>query len=675
MTDTLLSVRDLTTVFDTGGRLVHAVDGVSFDIRRGETFALLGESGCGKSITSLSLMRLVPAPAGRIVRGQVLLDGEDLLALPELAMRRVRGNRIAMIFQEPMTSLNPVLAIGEQIAESVRLHRGLQGAAARRVVLELLDAVGIPDPGRRYGEYPHQLSGGMKQRVMIAIALAGEPDLLIADEPTTALDVTIQAQVLELLARLQRETGMAVLLITHDLGVVAGMADRVAVMYAGQIVEQAPRREFFAEPRHPYSRKLFESLPDIRKRNQPLTVIRGVVPPLDREFHGCRFAERCDFAWEDCRASEPRWLEEGGRGVRCHLFDHSLAGRRPPVSAAQSEATLSPAGAAGPGTKGGPLLSLEDVKVHFPIQRGLFKRTVGHVRAVDGVSLRIARGATVALVGESGCGKTTIGKAILQLIRPTAGRVFLEGSDLTCLQGEALRRRRRDFQIIFQDPFSSMNPRMLVGDIIQEGMVALGVERDPHRRRARVAQLLDQVGLPAAAAGRYPHEFSGGQRQRICIARALAVGPKLLVCDEPTSALDISVQAQILNLLKGLQGELGLSYLFITHNLSVVGYLADEVAVMYLGRIVEYGPVAEVLTRARHPYTQALLSAIPVIEEEGRREVIRLEGDLPSPADPPPGCHFHTRCPHVMPVCRERYPGPTEVGEGHRVHCFLHGGG
>ncbi len=674
MAETLLSVRHLCTRFETerGGFL--AVDDVSFDIQRGETFALLGESGCGKSVTSLSIMRLLPEPAGRIVGGQVLLDGVDLLGLPELAMRRVRGNRIAMIFQEPMTSLNPVLSVGDQIAEVVILHRRLRGRAARSAVLELLEAVGIPDPERRYGEFPHQLSGGMKQRVMIAMALAGEPDLLIADEPTTALDVTIQAQVLDLLAELQRWRDMAMLLITHDLGVVAGMADRVAVMYAGQIVEQAPRRSFFAEPRHPYSRKLFQSLPDMHKRDRPLTVIPGTVPALDRPFRACRFAERCELAWQDCREQAPQWHAEGDGGVRCHLYDRLLSSRRPLHAAAAQPVTSEYTQREAP-PAGGRLLEVEELKVHFPIQKGLFKRTVGHVHAVDGVSLRIDKGATVALVGESGCGKTTFGKAILQLIRPTAGRVVLEGTDLTRLRGEALRRRRSDFQIIFQDPFSSMNPRMRVEEIIQEGMVTLGLERDPQRRAQRVAELLQQVGLPVEARARYPHEFSGGQRQRICIARALAVRPKLLVCDEPTSALDISVQAQILNLLKDLQRELGLSYLFITHNLSVVGYLADQVAVMYLGRIVEHGRVAEVLNRPAHPYTEALLSAVPAVDADGRREVIRLEGDLPSPAAPPAGCHFHTRCPRAMPVCRERYPPVTELAGGHRVRCFLYGEG
>jgi oligopeptide/dipeptide ABC transporter ATP-binding protein len=613
--EVLLKVDRLSTWFETGGGVVRAVDEVSFEVRRGETFALLGESGCGKSMTSLSIMRLVPEPAGRIVSGSVLLDGEDLMRLPEAAMRRVRGKRIAMIFQEPMTSLNPVLTVGEQIAESVRLHRGLAGAAARRVVLELLDAVGIADPARRYHEYPHQLSGGMKQRVMIAIALAGEPEMLIADEPTTALDVTIQAQVLELLKRLQRERGMAVLLITHDLGVVAETADRVAVMYAGHVVEQGGRADFLASPRHPYSRKLFESLPDITKREQRLAVIRGGVPSLARQFTGCRFADRCDFAWEVCRTDPALIAVPGGQAVRCHLYDPRHSDRLRAALTAEARALDGRQRAAR--RDGEALLEVRDLKVHFPIHKGLFKRTVGHVPAVDGVSFSIGRGRTLALVGESGCGKTTAGKAILQLIRPTAGSVRFDGQELTALGGEELRRRRSQFQIIFQDPFSSMNPRMLVDDIVQEGMVTLGIEKDRRRREARVDELLEQVGLPPEAKRRYPHEFSGGQRQRICIARALAVEPRLIICDEPTSALDISVQAQILNLLQGLQDSVGLSYLFITHNLSVVSYLADEVAVMYQGRIVEHGDVGQVLTSPRHAYTQALLAAIPVVPRQG----------------------------------------------------------
>jgi peptide/nickel transport system ATP-binding protein len=669
MTETLLSIRNLSTCFDTADGEVRAVDNISLDIRRGETLALLGESGCGKSMTAFSLMRLVPAPAGRISGGQVVLDGVDLLQLPEVAMRKMRGNRIAMIFQEPMTSLNPVLTIGDQIGEAVRHHDGDSSGRNRERVIELLDAVGIPEPQRRLREYPHQLSGGMKQRVMIAIALAGEPELLIADEPTTALDVTIQAQVLELLRELQRKTGMAILMITHDLGVVSEMADQVAVMYAGQIVEQASRDDFFAEPRHPYSRKLFESLPDIDKRDEALAVIHGSVPPLLSRFSGCRFADRCDYAWADCQSQEPLLIQlDAGPQVRCHLFDALRNQQTPATVNRAAAAAISPA----QGDDDSVLLDVQDLKIHFPIHKGLLRRTAGYVYAVDGVSLKIRKGRTLALVGESGCGKTTIGKGILQLIRPTAGQVMFDNDELTRLTGEALRKRRADIQIIFQDPYSSMNPRMMVKDIIQEGMVALAIETDTTRREARVDELLTQVGLPLEAKHRYPHEFSGGQRQRICIARALAVNPQLIICDEPTSALDVSVQAQILNQLKELQQQMGLAYLFITHNLSVVAYLADEVAVMYLGRIVEQGRVSEVLQHPRHPYTRALLSAIPVIDQTQQRQVIHLEGDLPSPSAPPPGCHFHARCQDVMPQCREAYPAITRFTDSHFTRCYLY---
>ena len=670
MAQTLLAVKDLSVRIGHGDTAVRPVDGVSFEIRAGETFALLGESGCGKSMTALALLRLLPRPSGEIVGGSVQLRGEELLSRTESSMRAVRGGHIAMIFQEPMTSLNPVMTVGAQIGESVEQHQKLRGAAARRRILELLDAVGIPDVERRYGEYPHQLSGGMKQRVMIAMALAGDPALLIADEPTTALDVTIQAQVLELIARLQKERGMAVLLITHDLGVVAGMADRVAVMYAGQLVEQATRERFFSAPQHPYSHKLFAALPDSSKREQRLTVIPGSVPPLNRIFHGCRFADRCDRAWDVCHGQQPGWFQAGaGQSVRCHLADPGLSA--PPGRA--SEPAAAGAVARSPGQATTPLLMLRDLKVYFPIHRGLFKRTVGYVRAVDGVSLEIPSGQTLALVGESGCGKTTVGKGILQLLPATGGSVKFENLELTQLKGEALRRQRSKFQIIFQDPYSSMNPRMSVGDIIEEGMVAQRIGGSAAQRRQRVLELLDQVGLRAEHVRRYPHEFSGGQRQRICIARALAVDPKLIVCDEPTSALDVSVQAQILNLLRDLQHSLGLAYLFITHNISVVSYLAERVAVMYLGRIVEEGAVAEVLDRPRHPYTQALLSAVPSIDAATHREVIRLQGDLPSPSSPPQGCHFHPRCPQAMPVCREHYPGVSKVSPGHRLRCHLFG--
>ena len=667
MKQALLKLDNLRVQLGQGNAAIRPVDGVSLEIRRGETYSLLGESGCGKSMTALSILRLLPQPIGRITAGHVYLDGEDLTLLPESEMRRIRGRRISMIFQEPMTSLNPVLTVGNQIAEVLQQHHGMKGTAAENRVLELLDAVGIPDPRRRLREYPHQLSGGMKQRIMISIALAGEPDLLIADEPTTALDVTIQAQVLDLLKKLQQDMGMAIMLITHDLGIVAGMADRVAVMYAGQLVEEAARDRFFGAACHPYSRKLFESLPDVHKRDHALDTIPGTVPPLNREFDGCRFEDRCELAWDYCRSHVPGWNSAvDDQHARCHRLDKSI-----PAPAVATDRQALQANIDGHTSRGKQLLTVSGLKVHFPIHKGVFKRTAGYVYAVDGVSLAIPQGCTQALVGESGCGKTTVGKAILQLIKTTAGSVQFEDIELTRLKGEALRSKRSDFQFIFQDPFSSMNPRMMVGDIVEEGMIAQGIGKTRQQRRARVNELFEQVGLSADQTQRYPHEFSGGQRQRICIARALAVDPRLIICDEPTSALDVSVQAQILNLLKQLQNRLGLSYLFITHNLSVVSYLADRVAVMYLGRIVEEGPVADVLERPLHPYTEALLSAVPVADPQSKREIIRLEGDIPSPAQPPAGCHFHPRCPRAMDLCRDAYP-PETLAADRSVRCFLH---
>ena len=664
MSEPLLGVSNLSTVLEGAGGAVRAVDGVDFEVRGGETLAIVGESGSGKSMTALSLMRLLPE-TGRIASGRVELRGVDLLGLPEAAMRNVRGRRIAMIFQEPATSLNPVLSIGTQIREVLERHTELRGARLQERIVELLESVGIPDAARRAEEYPFQLSGGLKQRAMIAMALAGNPELLIADEPTTALDVTIQSQVLELLREQQKKNGMAMLLITHDLGIVAQMAQRVAVMYAGQLVEIAERDRFFAGPQHPYSRKLFAALPGAGKRDAELAVIQGQVPPLTGEFRRCRFAERCDFAFERCSAEAPGWTRIAeGHDVRCFLREKERAGAMPP-------AEIVPV--ATPGfVESAPLLSVRELKVHFPIRKGLFKRTVGQVKAVDGTSLEVPAGRTLGLVGESGCGKTTVGKAILQLIRPTAGEVRLDGVELTHIRGAELRMRRRDFQIIFQDPYASLNPRMRVADILSEGMAALGVEANAAARTRRVAEILDQVGLARDSVDRYPHEFSGGQRQRIAIARALAVRPRLVVCDEPTSALDVSVQAQILNLLKSLQRELGLSYLFITHNIAVVDYLAHEVAVMYLGRIVERGTVDEVLRSPKHPYTQALLAAVPKIEAGGAREVIRLEGELPSSVNPPPGCHFNPRCPKAMPECRERYPEKFDLSETQSVACWLY---
>ncbi|MBW7900171.1 MAG: dipeptide ABC transporter ATP-binding protein [Rhodocyclaceae bacterium] len=664
----LLDVRDLSLGFATDGRVLTAVAGISFSVAAGETYALLGESGCGKSAGALALMRLLPA-AGRILGGAVRLEGRELLALPEAEMRGVRGSGMAMIFQEPATSLNPVLTVGRQIGEVLARHGGLAGQAARARAEKLLAAVGIADPARRLDEYPFQLSGGMKQRVMIAVALAGDPRLLIADEPTTALDVTIQAQILDLLQDLQVERDMGMLLITHDLGVVARMAHRVGVMYAGELVEEAPATAFFDAPRHPYTQALFAALPDLSRRGARLATIAGQVPALSAMPAGCRFAPRCPHAWARCRDESPGWSPAGdGQRVRCHLIEEEGRRRPTPASAAASAA------AAAAAADVGPLLQVADLKVHFPIRRGVFQRTVGHVRAVDGVSLALAAGRTLALVGESGCGKTTVGKAILQLLAPTAGSVRMDGREIAGLSRRALRPLRRRMQMVFQDPFASLNPRLTVGEIIAEGMQALlgDAPRNAQETQAAVAALLAQVGLDAGAVDRYPHEFSGGQRQRIAIARALAVQPELLICDEPTSALDVSVQAQILNLLGELQSRLGLAYLFITHNFAVVEHLAHEVAVMYLGRIVERGTVEEVLRQPQHPYTRALLSAVPPPRPAAGGSIIRLPGETPSPAKPPAGCHFHPRCAFATAECRERYPDERALSATRVVRCHLY---
>ena len=546
MSEFLLQVQDLTTVFRTSRRTLTAVDRISFGIREGETFALVGESGSGKSVTALSVIRLLPEAAS-LTSGSIRFEGKDLLKLPERDMRDMRGSGISMIFQEPMTSLNPVVKVGRQISEVLIRHRNMSRPQARRRVLDLLDAVRIPRPSQTIDMYAHELSGGMKQRVMIAIALACEPRLLIADEPTTALDVTIQAQVLELINDLQRQFKMAILFITHDLAVVKQVADQVAVMKDGKIVEQSSNGVFFSSPQHAYSWDLFAALPAMEKRGKPL-------------------------------------LE--GNSHRLHK----------PVIENMTK---------------NDVLQVRDLAVYFPIRKGLFKRTVGYVKAVDGVSLDIPPGQTVALVGESGSGKTTVGKGILRLVQPTLGEVTYLGLPIHEIGHNQLLEQRANLQIVFQDPYSSMNPRMLVGSIIEEGIKALDVIPDAQARKQRVLELLEQVGLDKDAHLRYPHEFSGGQRQRICIARALAVNPKIIICDEPTSALDVSVQAQILDLLNHLQEQYAISYLFITHNMSVVAYFADRVAVMYQGQIVEQGEVEQVLTDPQHEYTRRLLSAVP----------------------------------------------------------------
>lgn len=651
----LLKVSGLTTSIASDEQMYRVVDDVSFELKRGQTLALLGESGCGKSMTALSIMGLLPKPAGQVVAGRVELDGNDLLHYSEKQMRSVRGKRIGMVFQEPMTSLNPVLTVGEQITEVLQLHLNVTNQKARSNAIDLLESVRIPDAEHCIDSYPHQLSGGMKQRIMIALALAAEPDILIADEPTTALDVTTQAQVLELIRSLQQKKNMAILLITHDLGIVSQMADQVAVMYAGELVELSGRQQFFDTPKHPYSRALFKALPDMKKRGQELSTIKGQVPRLNQSFKGCRYLNRCEQTITECSNGKIPLNGVDGNLVRCINYQQ-VTQEKDFKAYCQDESDSH------------ILLDIQHLKVHFPIKKGLFKSTVGYVYAVDGVNLKIEKGQTTALVGESGCGKTTVGKSILRLIDASDGSVNYEGQDLLELSHSQMKSWRQKLQFIFQDPFSSMNPRMLVQDILTEGLKAQHIAKD--QREQRCVELLNLVGMDESARFRYPHEFSGGQRQRISIARAIAVNPEFIVCDEPTSALDVSVQAQILNLLRELQQRLGLSYLFITHNISVVSYLAKMVAVMYLGRIVESGSVEQILQHPKHPYTEALLAAVPELEKDQQREII-LEGELPSAINPPQGCYFHPRCPKVMPQCRTAYPAVSEES-GHQVSCFLY---
>ena len=681
MDDTLLSVKNLKTYFRTPDGLARAVDGISFDIKPNEIFALVGESGCGKSVTALSIIQLIAQPAGFIADGVINYKGKDITRLSEVEKRRIQGNDIAMIFQEPMTSLNPVFTIGNQISEAIQEHQDLRGAAARNAAIEMLDRVGIPEPAARYDEYPHQMSGGMKQRVMIAMALSCRPGLLIADEPTTALDVTIQAQILELIQRLQQELQMAVLLITHDLGVVANIADRVAVMYAGKIAEIGTWKQLYETPQHPYTVKLLESTPARDKRGTELHTISGRVPKATEYNDGCRFADRCPRVMDGCDTLAPTLHTVNGseHRVACHLynpeppFNAKLTGNtKLVIETGEQDGKVGTHPSILPSFPPSNLLQVKNLCVHYPIQKGIFKRTVGYVYAVDDVTLDIPRGKTLALVGESGSGKTSFGKAILRLGVPVEGDIVYDDTNIATTTRQQMHPYRKRMQIIFQDPYASLNPRMPIGSIIQEGMQAHGIGASDEERQARVAELMHRVGLSPDMVTRYPHEFSGGQRQRIGIARCLAVDPEFIVCDEATSALDVSVQAQILNLLKSLQIDFNLTYLFITHNLSVVEYFADEVAVMYLGRIVERGTTEEIFDSPKHPYTRALLSAVPKMDAQTGVEKIRLEGDVPSPINRPVGCHFHPRCPEVMPVCEDEYPGETNFTQTHSCHCYLY---
>ncbi|MCQ8896293.1 dipeptide ABC transporter ATP-binding protein [Limnobacter humi] len=604
----LLNVDGISTCLASEGGWVHAIDALSLSIEAGQTFALVGESGCGKSMTALSIARLLP-DAGAVVAGRINLTGpsttDDLLQLPESAMRRVRGKRIAMIFQEPGTSLNPVMTIGQQMTEAIELHTGVGGPEALDLAEQWLTRVGIPEPKARLSQYPFELSGGQKQRVMIAMALSVKPDVLIADEPTTALDVAIQAQVLSLLKQLQAEQGMAMLLITHDLGIVKHMADTVGLMYAGQLIEVAPAAEFFAKPQHPYAHALIQSLPSQAQRGKALYALDGRVPSLVHPPKACRFAERCAHAADQCREEPPNWhAVSAGHRVRCSRIGQLTAVVAPPLSTTTSSATVN---------NPSPVLQTVSLGVAYPERAGLLRKRYKSVLSHLDIALHAGR--TVALVGESGSGKTTAARAVLGLLADGTrvdGDVLLDGKPLRHWPKSGPQGWRARVQFVFQDPFASLNPRHRVLEILEEPLVNLRPDLTPQVREARVRQAIVQVGLPEEALKRFPHEFSGGQRQRIAIARALVCEPQVLVCDEPTSALDVSVQAQILNLLKQLQARTGVAILFITHNLGVVQYFADEVVVLKAGAVVERGGAEALFEHPKHPYTRELIAASPV---------------------------------------------------------------
>jgi peptide/nickel transport system ATP-binding protein len=639
----------------------RAVDGVSFAVPSGQTVGLVGESGCGKSMTALSVMRLLP-PGGSIVGGSITLDGRELTSLPRREMRHVRGNEVAIIFQDPLASLDPTMMIGEQIAESVREHKRVSKKAALDRAAEVLELVRMPRPAERLRSYPHQLSGGLRQRVAIAMALACEPKILIADEPTTALDVTIQSQILTLLDDLKDRLNLGLLLISHDLGVIAGRADRVMVMYAGRIVEQADTATLFSENRHPYTEALLESIPDLKAdRAHPLYSIPKLPPDLASLPVGCRFAPRCRYAKPKCTSEEPELAGETPGHTQACFFP--LAGNDASRSAsivldgrAGVAARDHPASAPPPRDEY-PLLVLSNVVKEFPVTKGLFQRRAGSVKAVSDVSFEVARGETFGLVGESGCGKTTLGRIIASMERPDSGSVTFDGENIHNISGRQLRQRRRKLQLMFQDCYSSFDPRMSIGSSLREPLIVQGIGTR-RSQEARIRELLADVGLADGSTRRYPHEFSGGQRQRLGLARALTLEPQLIVADEPVSALDVSVRSQVLNLMRRLQAEWSLTYVLISHDLSVVRYMADRVGIMYLGKLVEIGTVEEVYEHPAHPYTAGLLEAIPVPDPstERRKRTPAVRGELPSASNPPSGCRFRTRCPKAQSICAEQEP-------------------
>ena len=668
MNTPLLQIKDLHTDIEIRSGVVRALSGVDLHVNPGETLGIVGESGSGKTMTALSLMGLLPQ-GGKVSSGSIILDGQDLTQLPLKEKRKLRGTKVGMIFQDPLTSLNPTMKIGLQVCEPLRVHEGLSKREALERAVEILKRVGMPRPEVVINNYPHQLSGGMRQRVMIAMALVCKPRILIADEPTTALDVTTQMQILDLIDELRDEYKMGVILITHDLGVVAGHTDRVAVMYAGRIVETAPTKTLFTEPKHRYTSSLMAALPErALAAGTKLFSIPGAPPSLTNLPVGCRFAARCLWATDECRAGYPDLS-----GDETHTFScfHPVqeGDESPAVLQGKLDSNKTDGAAADvPQISHEPLLDVKEASREYESAgSGFFKREKGVVSAVDRVSITVKKGETYGLVGESGCGKSTVGRLIAGLEPPSGGAIELDGRDLATLKGRDAVRIHRDVQMMFQDSYAAMDPRMRIDQILAEPM---SIQKTGNARQIaeRILEILEQVGLTEEILDRYPHEFSGGQLQRIGFARSLTLAPDLIVADEPVSALDVSVQAQVLNLMKDLQQELGLSYLFISHDLAVVQYMADRIGVMYLGRIVEEGPASEVVKNPKHPYTKALIDSIPVPDPEFKHDenAIKLTGEPPSAINPPEGCRFRPRCPFAGEECKVQ---PMLTDETHRVAC------
>ena len=668
MNTPLLQIKDLHTDIEIRSGVVRALSGVDLHVNPGETLGIVGESGSGKTMTALSLMGLLPQ-GGKVSSGSIILDGQDLTQLPLKEKRKLRGTKVGMIFQDPLTSLNPTMKIGLQVCEPLRVHEKLSKREALERAVEILKRVGMPRPEVVINNYPHQLSGGMRQRVMIAMALVCKPRILIADEPTTALDVTTQMQILDLIDELRDEYKMGVILITHDLGVVAGHTDRVAVMYAGRIVETAPTKTLFTEPKHRYTSSLMAALPErALAAGTKLFSIPGAPPSLTNLPVGCRFAARCLWATDECRAGYPDLS-----GDETHTFScfHPVqeGDESPAVLQGKLDSNKTDRAAADvPQISHETLLDVKEASREYESAgSGFFKREKGVVSAVDRVSITVKKGETYGLVGESGCGKSTVGRLIAGLEPPSGGAIELDGRDLATLKGRDAVRIHRDVQMMFQDSYAAMDPRMRIDQILAEPM---SIQKTGNARQIaeRIMEILEQVGLTEEILDRYPHEFSGGQLQRIGFARSLTLAPDLIVADEPVSALDVSVQAQVLNLMKDLQQELGLSYLFISHDLAVVQYMADRIGVMYLGRIVEEGPASEVVKNPKHPYTKALIDSIPVPDPEFKHDenAIKLTGEPPSAVNPPEGCRFRPRCPFAGEECKVQ---PMLTDETHRVAC------